>query len=58
MDRRVNPPRQVTSTTWGPPPPCKQALKNSFFFNSKNSVTEFVPSKRSAFHFTKPFLTV
>ena len=26
MDRRVTPPRQVTSPTWGPPPPCKQAL--------------------------------
>ena len=27
MDRRVTPPKQVTSPTWGPPPPCKQALK-------------------------------
>ena len=27
MDRWVNPPKQVTSPTWGPPPPCKQALK-------------------------------
>ena len=26
MDRRVNPPERVTSPTWGPPPPCKQAL--------------------------------
>ena len=26
MDRRVNPPKRVTSPTWGPPPPCKQAL--------------------------------
>ena len=26
MDRRVTPPRRVTSPTWGPPPPCKQAL--------------------------------
>ena len=25
MDRRVTPPKQVTSPTWGPPPPCKQA---------------------------------
>ena len=32
MERRVTPPRQVTSPTWGPPPPCKQALrpKNKF----------------------------
>ena len=28
MDRRVTPPKLVTSTTWGPPPPCKQALKH------------------------------
>ena len=27
MDRRVTPPKQVTSPTWGPPPPCKQALR-------------------------------
>ena len=26
MDRRVNPPKRGTSSTWGPPPPCKQAL--------------------------------
>ena len=26
MDRRVTPPKRVTSLTWGPPPPCKQAL--------------------------------
>ena len=26
MERRVTPPRRVTSSTWGPPPPCKQAL--------------------------------
>ena len=24
-DRRVTPPKQVTSPTWGPPPPSKQA---------------------------------
>ena len=27
MDRLVTPPKRVTSPTWGPPPPCKQALK-------------------------------
>ena len=26
MDRRVTPPKLVTSPSWGPPPPCKQAL--------------------------------
>ena len=27
MDRRVTPPKQFTSPNWGPPPPCKQALR-------------------------------
>ena len=27
MDRRVTPPKRVTSPTWGPSPPCKQALR-------------------------------
>ena len=26
MDMRVTPPKRVISLTWGPPPPCKQAL--------------------------------
>ena len=34
MERRVTPPRRVTSPTWGPPPPCKQALRNLFKLNS------------------------
>ena len=29
MDRRVTPPKRVTSPTWGPPPSCKQALDKS-----------------------------
>ena len=28
MDWRVAPPKWVTSPTWGPPPPCKQALNH------------------------------
>ena len=28
MDRRVTPRKLVTSPTWGPPPPCKQTLKD------------------------------
>ena len=27
MDRRVTPPKRVTSPIWGTPPSCKQALK-------------------------------
>ena len=26
MDRRVTLPKGATSSTWGPPPPCKQTL--------------------------------
>ena len=29
MEKRVTPPRRVTSPTWGPRPPCKQALNVS-----------------------------
>ena len=29
MDRRVTPPKRVTSPIWGTPPPCKQALRMS-----------------------------
>ena len=27
MEMRVTPPKRVASPTWGPPPPCKQALR-------------------------------
>ena len=27
-DRRVTPPKRVTSPSWGPQPPCKQALSH------------------------------
>ena len=30
MDRQVTPPKRVTLPTWGPPPPCKQALNLLF----------------------------
>ena len=33
MDRRVNPPKRVTSPTWGPPPQCKQALSHVSAFS-------------------------
>ena len=31
MDRRVTPPKLVTSPTWGPPPARKQALNHTSF---------------------------
>ena len=30
MDSRVTPPKRVTSPTWGPPPPSKQAIKGIY----------------------------
>ena len=45
MDRRVTPPRRVTSPTWGPPPPCKQALKLISRVVKKSSDSLF-PSER------------
>ena len=35
MDRRVTPPKRVTSSTWGPPPPCKQALRTDTSHHGK-----------------------
>ena len=32
MGRRVTSPKRVTSPTWGPPPPCKQALSLKFTY--------------------------
>ena len=37
MDRRVTPPKRVTSPTWGLPPPCKQALKQNSFYEKNNN---------------------
>ena len=38
MDRRVTPPKRVTSPTWSPPPPCKQALKLPIIYDTLWSV--------------------
>ena len=29
MDRRVTPPKRVTSPIWGTPPPCKKAVSSA-----------------------------
>ena len=39
MDWQVAPPTRVTSPTWGPPPPCKQALKEGYVFTPPKRVT-------------------
>ena len=40
MNRRVTPPKRVTSPTWGPPPICKQALilKIVFYYINTNEI--------------------
>ena len=51
IDRWVTPPKQVTSPTWGPPPPFKQAL--SFCFQSLlqwDFHTTFLLCTHAAFH--------
>ena len=40
MDRRVTPPKRVTSPTWGPPTQSKQALKRLLAFVPKVAVVE------------------
>ena len=39
MDRRVTPPKRVTSPIWGPPPPCKQVLINIYHINNNKAFT-------------------
>ena len=49
MERLVTPPRQGTSPTWGPPPPCEHAL--SPWGNGKCLLSELtsVPNKQVNF---------
>ena len=35
MDRRVTPPKRVTSPTWGPPPPCLQEAQRGDIFSTE-----------------------
>ena len=48
MDRRVTPPKRVTSATWGSPPPCKQAVN---CMGSKNTKRLRVQGQIKALHF-------
>ena len=53
MDRWVTPPRRVTSPTWGPPPPCKQALREAYGSFNTSLMRIFFLSK--ALHASIPF---
>ena len=46
LDRRVTPPKRVTSPTWGPPPPCKTRFKvvfSLFFARNTGIPVVYVP---------------
>ena len=62
MDRRVTPPKGVTSSTWGPPPPCKQALSSAIFrylsnrkcFTTVMQTLDFVSGLHNRLEFSQP----
>ena len=73
MDRRVTPPKRVTSSTWGPPLPCKQASSHasplchpcdfflwwqSFFFFQLLPILEMGLHRRSMIRMLSCFLSV
>ena len=49
MDRRFTPPKRETSPTWGPPPPCKQALNIYIYYihTEKYSLKSYVVNFRT-----------
>ena len=47
MDRRVTPPKPVTSPAWGPPPPCKQAFSIIFTVDFANNVSVYLNEYKS-----------
>ena len=46
MDRQVTPPKRVTSPTWGPPPPCKEARRGDSFSTEGDSTNSMGPVAR------------
>ena len=54
MNRRITLPKRVTSPTWGPPPPCKQALKLCFKITSLRSRRDRLREERFGRGATKP----
>ena len=51
MDRRVTPPKRVTSPTWGPPPPCKQALSQTGYYVQGSYLQVFTFSELKNSHY-------
>ena len=46
MDRRVTPLKRVTSPTWGPPPPCKQAPSRTFVLSREKNYLQPFPGSQ------------
>ena len=57
LDRRVTPPKRVTSPTWDPPPPCKQALRpmyqSEMFLRSSSVQFKISPATNSLYEMSK-----
>ena len=51
MERRVIPPKRVSSPTWDPPSPCKQALSRNFNLDDRQVLkmcrTLEIPARRA-----------
>ena len=47
MDRRVTPPKRVTSPTLGPPPPCKRVLRLTQSGSTNHEKVKSVPHSRN-----------
>ena len=53
MNRRVTPPKLVTSPTWGPPPPCKQAVRKTWLHEVPSDNTRATRPLSVIHHFHK-----
>ena len=53
MDRRVTPPKLVTSSTWGLPPPWKQAVRKTQFHEEPTDNTRATRPLSVIHHFHK-----
>ena len=53
MNRRVTPPKLITSPTWGPPPPCKQAVRKTWLHEVPTDNTRATRPLSVIHHFHK-----
>ena len=53
MNMRVTPPKLITSPTWGPPPPCKQAVRKTWLHEVPTDNTRATRPLSVIHHFHK-----